>query len=105
MRPGRLNFGPMLDELIFKPAAMEPTGDYSYANYYPFVAGKRCLDAILDAEPAFVELYKKRGRPVYEVFDYLFGIPLGVTVFVAVVDNFWSAYIGETDTPIPDVCG
>ena len=103
IRSGATYFEDMFYLLIFKPPATPPTGDYSYGNGYTYICGRNLLETILELEPAFQELYRRTGRPFFEVLDYIHGIPMGVTVFVAIVENVLSAYIGESDTEIPDV--
>lgn len=101
-RSGATYFERMLYAIVHKPTSLEPTGDYSYLDDYPLFCGEEIEAALLDAEPAFQELYKKTGDPIYEIADYIWAIPRALTVILVVAGNVWKAYLGESDTPIPD---
>lgn len=101
-RPGRNYFPAMLAELLENPEEPPGMGGQRPREDNVFVGGRVELDFILSREPGFQPLAYVDPSDFYGAIDYVSDITTGVSSFIYFEGTTVQAYLGETDTPLPE---
>lgn len=105
-RPGHVHFPDMLWRLTEDRADPPFPGNWSAVEGEEFVTGTDCLHLILDQAPEFQPVFGQSYDPtsIFDSFSYLLGFSSSISRFVVYDGDFWIAYLGESDSVVPDVC-